>query len=471
MRNETECGRCKILEAELAQAVESVGALGFKLHQSALSEAALRRQLTSMRTEHPESKQVRATLEHWRDATRKKRNTKIPIDGKRADAVRKARTWGFSFDEINLAIDGGAKFPYVVNYERSASAPPGSKRRDDLDTILKSEKQIELLIGLATAEPTAQPQSWGPKSAAPRLPRADIDDVLSKLEQAKQEKPGQWMARCPAHDDRHASLAVALGDKGIVLHCNTGCDVGEIAAALGYAVTQLFHDEDVQPIQKRPPATPPEPLPTPMQLVEMHARLIGSPKLLARLTELRGWTQPTLERLDIGFDGQRIVLPVFDDQGHLVNVLRYLPGKRAEGVRKLLAARGRPRDLFPSPEQYDKAEMWLVEGEPDAIAAHELGLVGFAVPGSNGWRTTWAQRFRGRTVVVCFDCDKPGRDAALKVANSLVEEAREVRVVDLAPERDDGYDLSDFVHGGGHVGDLLRMAAASSAVHSLRSAA
>jgi hypothetical protein len=466
LQKETECARCRILEAELEQAIESVGALSFKLHQSALSESALRRQLTAMRTEHPESKKVRAALEHWRDATRRKGNTKIPIEGKRADAIRRARNWGFSFDDIHKAIDGAARFPYVVNYERSRSASDGSKRRDDLDTILKSEKQIELLMTLATEEP--QPQHRPPPAA--RLPRAEIEAILGKLEKVRQEGPGRWEACCPAHDDRHASLFVSLNRVGIGLHCHTGCDVDAIAAELGYAVTQLFHDDD-QPTPKQPPATPPERLPSQAELAAMHGRLVSSPKLIARLTELRGWTKPTLERLYVGFDGKRIILPIRDEQGELVNVLRYLPGERREGERKLLAARGRGRELFPSPESFDTAEMWLVEGEPDAISAHQLGLTGFAVPGSNGWRTTWAARFRGRVVVVCFDCDKAGRDAAQRVANSLVEEAREVRVVDLAPDRNDGFDLSDFVHDGGHVRDLLRMAASSSAIHALRSAA
>jgi hypothetical protein len=147
----------------------------------------------------------------------------------------------------------------------------------------------------------------------------------------------------------------------VVLHCNTGCGVEEIAAAeLGYAVTQLFHDDD-QPAPKQPPATPPERLPSQAELAAMHGRLVSSPKLIARLTELRGWTKPTLERLYVGFDGRRIILPIRDEQGELVNVLRYLPGERREGERKLLAARGRGRELFPSPESFDTAEMWLVD--------------------------------------------------------------------------------------------------------------
>jgi DNA primase len=113
-----------------------------------------------------------------------------------------------------------------------------------------------------------------------------------------------------------------------------------------------------------------------------------------------------------------------------------------------------------------------VEGEPDAITGHELGLTAFGTPGTNGWRTSWAQRFRGRVCVVCFDCDGPGRTAAQKVAGSLIEEAREVRVVDLDPEREQtGSTCRISCLAGGTVRDLLRLAVGSPAVRSLRSAA
>jgi len=42
-----------------------------------------------------------------------------------------------------------------------------------------------------------------------------------------------WMAPCPAHDDRKPSLAIRDGDNGIVLvYCHAGCDQGEVIAAI-----------------------------------------------------------------------------------------------------------------------------------------------------------------------------------------------------------------------------------------------
>jgi len=45
---------------------------------------------------------------------------------------------------------------------------------------------------------------------------------------------GRWQARCPAHDDRTPSLAIAEGDGGRVLvHCRAGCPTAAVLTAAG----------------------------------------------------------------------------------------------------------------------------------------------------------------------------------------------------------------------------------------------
>jgi putative DNA primase/helicase len=41
-----------------------------------------------------------------------------------------------------------------------------------------------------------------------------------------------WQARCPAHDDRHPSLSIALSDGKILVRCHAGCSQAEVIAAL-----------------------------------------------------------------------------------------------------------------------------------------------------------------------------------------------------------------------------------------------
>ncbi|MFX1766163.1 hypothetical protein PWP93_26955 [Paraburkholderia sp. A1RI-2L] len=68
------------------------------------------------------------------------------------------------------------------------------------------------------------------------------DVLLDKLEGARVCGPGRWRARCPVCDSRRDVLAVAETADGVVLlHCfHSGCGAGDIAAALGLDLADLF---------------------------------------------------------------------------------------------------------------------------------------------------------------------------------------------------------------------------------------
>ena len=57
----------------------------------------------------------------------------------------------------------------------------------------------------------------------------------------------------------------------------------------------------------------------------------------------------------------------------------------------------------------------------------------------------WAELLAGRRVTIVMDCDAPGRRAADEIAASLDRAPKRVEVVDLWPDRDDGYDLTDRI--------------------------
>ena len=51
-----------------------------------------------------------------------------------------------------------------------------------------------------------------------------IEEFMKKLEGVREDHPGQYSAKCPAHDDKTASLSVGKGrDNRIVVHCHAGC--------------------------------------------------------------------------------------------------------------------------------------------------------------------------------------------------------------------------------------------------------
>ena len=167
--------------------------------------------------------------------------------------------------------------------------------------------------------------------------------------------------------------------------------------------------------------------------------------LLARLRVERGWETDTLRRWGIGFDGERITVPIADQRGALQGVLRL----RVDAWQKpkVLAAAGSRLGLIPHPE-WVAGSVVLVEGPSDMLAARSAGLPAIAVPGTHAWRAEWASAFTGRDVTVVMDADRPGREAAVRIAADLQRHGARAQVVDLDPGRDDGYDLSDWLRAG-----------------------
>ena len=168
-------------------------------------------------------------------------------------------------------------------------------------------------------------------------------------------------------------------------------------------------------------------------------------RLLARLGAERGWEPDTLRRWWIGFDGERITVPITDQRGALQGVLRL----RVDAWQKpkVLAAAGSRLGLIPHPELV-AGSVVLVEGPSDMLAARSAGLPAIAVPGTHAWRAEWARAFTGRDVTVVMDADRPGREAAVRIAADLQRHGARARVVELDPGRDDGYDLSDWLRAG-----------------------
>lgn len=73
------------------------------------------------------------------------------------------------------------------------------------------------------------------------------DQLLSQLENVKRTGPGRWIARCPAHADKRASLSIReLEDGRILVHDFAGCSVQEVVAAVGLDMAALFPEREIQ---------------------------------------------------------------------------------------------------------------------------------------------------------------------------------------------------------------------------------
>jgi hypothetical protein len=193
---------------------------------------------------------------------------------------------------------------------------------------------------------------------------------------------------------------------------------------------------------KRAPARPNP------QMERLYARMLEvmTPRVVERLGELRGWTPEAIRKLGVGFDPSvgRVVFPSRDAFGTLVGFSRYQPNPDKRNGQPKNIAEGK-RELFPPPEEFATPTVWLVEGEPDTVAMTSMGYPTIGVPGVSKWPDGWAERFgRFDQVRIVFDCDEAGKQAA-DARSAQLSKVTDVKVLEIDPNRDDGYDVNDLL--------------------------
>jgi Toprim domain len=237
---------------------------------------------------------------------------------------------------------------------------------------------------------------------------AAIDRVLDRLDGVKRSGDG-WEARCPAHDDRHASLSVAVGDDGRVLlncHAGDGCSWQSIVDTLGLSPNDLFETS-------------------------------GDRRIVA-----------TYDYLDE--DGALIFQVVrFDPK----QFMQRRPNGTGGWIWKTAKTR---RVLYRLPQVIAGVKagdtIYICEGEKDVHALEQAGVVATCNPmGAGKWRQQYGKPLRGADVVIVEDRDEEGRKHADAVAASLEEIANSVRRVEPAV----GKDVSDHFAAGRSVQDLV----------------
>lgn len=119
--------------------------------------------------------------------------------------------------------------------------------------------------------------------------------------------------------------------------------------------------------------------------------------------------------------------------------------------------------LYHLPEVLAASTVLVVEGEKDVETAKGLLLPAhWAVTcnpfGVCQWREQYSAILAGKVVYLCPDNDPPGRDHLLQVGLSLIDRAREIRVVALPAAVKD---LSEWVEGGGNADGFAALLLAS----------
>lgn len=196
--------------------------------------------------------------------------------------------------------------------------------------------------------------------------------------------------------------------------------------------------------------------PVSSQLIEesavegFHQVLLQSSKMLDLLKTKRGLTEATIKQYKLGFDSDRVWIPIYDADGGIVNVRKYKPGAKKDKMVPYAAGYNKAR-LFPI-EALKSDTIVLTEGEMDCLVARQYGFPAMTTTGgADTWLAEFTAEFKGKRVFVCYDADEAGKKAGLAVARKLSHVAIESRCVHL-PLRgtSDEKDITNYFVDLGH---------------------
>ena len=262
--------------------------------------------------------------------------------------------------------------------------------------------------------------------------------VLARLQAAghdpKQTRKG-WSCRCPAHEDRNASLSIGTGDDGrVLLTCHAGCPFDSIVAALGIDPRDTFAESGGVGRGPRAATKTAATFSTWEQAVGSIAGRRGPPTRAWHYHDVAGEVVGVVARWDRP-GGGKDVRPV---------------ARQADGTWAA-AGMATPRPVYGLPNVLKATSVvYVTEGEKAADAVRSLGMTcttsAHGAQAADG--TDWSP-LAGRDVVVLPDHDDPGEQYAADVVRLATAagaaSVRVVRLVNVWPAMPAGGDAFDWI--------------------------
>lgn len=303
-------------------------------------------------------------------------------------------------------------------------------------------------MSVVGASPAAAALRPAGTSVSDLLRQSPVERVLTRLGELGCDPQAQvvgegWRARCPAHDDRRASLTVGVGEDGRALVCCHGrCERDEVLRALRLAPAMLFGSGARASVDHHRAWA---------LALRLHDELLSDADRLSALEEHEGWTLAGIEALSVGkYGDDRVSVPERDSRGRVIGHARYAPRSTRRSKTAKCLAEGRRGLVYP-PGVLKSERLHVVEGPACALAVVSVGLevVGFASASNVGTAAGWTKLATGREVVLMPDADAGGREAVERIAEQVASRAVRVIVAELHPDARDGRDVADVLRDHG----------------------
>lgn len=227
-------------------------------------------------------------------------------------------------------------------------------------------------------------------------------------------------ARCPAHNDKQASLAIAKGKKCTLFYCHAGCTLSDILTAAGLEKKDTFYDS--------------KPLKTNWQAY-VESREKRKIEAVYNYVSFNGDYAFTKIRLE----GKKLLYGILKDDRFSYGLPRNTP-------RKSLKA------IYGSVKALNKAiaedkPIFIPEGEKDVDTLVKHGYTAFTYGGCGDWQVAFADLVKNANVIILADNDRPGTTVANTILEDIQSVVKSAKIVVPMPDVPKA-DITDYFNAG-----------------------
>lgn len=226
--------------------------------------------------------------------------------------------------------------------------------------------------------------------------------------------------KCPAHNDKQASLSVSMGEKCTLFYCHAGCTLDEILSAAGLEKKDTYYEQSIQTVDWRKYVEKRE-----QRKIEAVYNYVSFNGQYA-FTKLR-------------FAGKKIMYGRLENERFIYGLPRNTPRK---SLRAVYGDLKRLREAI----QADEA-IFIPEGEKDVDTLLKRGYSAFTYGGCGDWMSEFAELVRNAKVVILADNDNPG----IAVANAILDDikgiAKSAKIIIPMPDIPKA-DITDYFEAG-----------------------
>lgn len=201
--------------------------------------------------------------------------------------------------------------------------------------------------------------------------------------------------KCPAHQDKQASLTVTKGRKCTLLYCHAGCQLDDILNAAGLEKRDIFYESTQNTANWR---------------AFIEKRENNRIEAVYNYVSCNGQYAFTKVRLQ----GKHIIYGRLENERFTYGLSRNKPRKSYRAVY------GNLSDIKKAID--DNKPIFIVEGEKDVNTLTKHGYISFTYGGVNDWQSDFAELVNGAMVIILADNDKPGIDIANRIYEDVVSD-------------------------------------------------